>query len=175
MKFMKLILLAGLMLSLGACAEVKMAKENTMGAPKKDAGLVYFYREKHFVGGATAYNVWENEKAPHRLGSLGNGTYFYTYLKPGKYTFYVNGENRGASNLNIKAGQTYYLQNRIDPGVWAARPKLTEVTESEAMKELTGGELKMSISAADDPNPPKDPPPEMEKDTASAPQKPASK
>jgi hypothetical protein len=130
---------------LSACAHVNIAKEKSYATPKAGYGVVYFYRESHFVGGATSYNIWNNNtKPPIKLGSLQNGSYFYTYVKPGHYQFVINGEVQGSAEFDIEAGKTYYVQNRIDVGFWAARPKLTEVTKSEGEKQIKDSDMKMT-------------------------------
>ena len=139
-------LVSGLLFAVG-CAHVEVAKEKAYAQPKSGYGVVYFYRESHFAGGALSYNVWDNQtQPPVKMGSLSNGTYFFAYVKPGHHQFVVNGETQGAADFDVESGKTYYVQNRIDMGVWAGRPKLTEVTKNEGEKQIQDPELKMTVN-----------------------------
>jgi len=131
------------------CAQVNLAKEKTFAEAKSGYGIIYFYRESHYAGGATSYNIWNNDtKPPVKIGALGNGTYFYMYEKPGHHQYVVNGEVQGSADFDVEAGKTYYIQNRIDFGFWAARPKLVEVTKNEGEKQIRDPELKMTTLEA---------------------------
>lgn len=141
---MKALKILSLCLVLAGCASVKVAKEKTLATPKKGKGVVYFYRESAFVGSATSYNIWYNEANPKKIGSLKNGSYFYEYFDPGTYTFFINGEVRDVTKIKVEANKTYYVMNTINMGVWAARPKLMEVTEGEALSKIQDAKMDMT-------------------------------
>lgn len=127
-----------------SCASVNVAKEKTYPTPAKGQAMVYFYRESMFQGSATSYNIWYDEAAPKKIGSLKNGSYFHTQLPPGKYTFFVNGEVRSAVSFEMKANKTYFVNMNINMGFWAARPKLTPVAEEGALERIKGTDLVMT-------------------------------
>ncbi len=131
-----------------SCATVYVAKEKTYAKLNPKEAVVYFYRESMFQGSFTTYNVWTNEANPEKVGTLKNGSYFYRTNTPGKRTFFVNGEVRSALTIDLKPGQIYYVQCTINFGFWAARPKLSEVTENEALSKIKSGELDMTTLEA---------------------------
>lgn len=138
--------IGSLILFLFGCAHVEVAKERSLAHPKTGYGVVYFYRESHFAGGALSYNIWDNNtQPPVKQGSLGSGTYFFVYVKPGHHQFIVNGETQGAAEFDVAAGKTYFVQNRIDMGFWSGRPKLTEVTQNEGEKQIQDPDMKMTV------------------------------
>ena len=65
----------------------------------------------------------------------GNNYFFFT-LDPGEHHFCSNSENRSLLTLNVEAGKTYYLQQKIKVGMWKARNKLVALDEAEGKKGL---------------------------------------
>lgn len=65
----------------------------------------------------------------------GNNYFFFT-LDPGEHYFCSDAENRSVLALNVEAGKTYYLQQKIRVGLWKARNKLVVLDEAEGKKGL---------------------------------------
>jgi hypothetical protein len=65
----------------------------------------------------------------------GNNYFFFT-LDPGEHYFCSDSENRSLLTLNVEAGKTYYLQQKIKMGMWKARNKLVVLDEAEGKKGL---------------------------------------
>jgi hypothetical protein len=65
----------------------------------------------------------------------GNNYFFFT-LDPGEHHFCSDSENRSLLTLNVEAGKTYYLQQKIKVGMWKARNKLVALDEAEGKKGL---------------------------------------
>jgi hypothetical protein len=65
----------------------------------------------------------------------GNNYFFFT-LDPGGHHFCSDSENRSLVTLNVEAGKTYYLQQKIRVGFWKARNKLAALDEAEGKKGL---------------------------------------
>ncbi|MCC6137919.1 MAG: DUF2846 domain-containing protein [Bdellovibrionaceae bacterium] len=134
-----------LMLVLCSCATVNVAEQRSFAKPDSKKSTIYFYRESAFAGWSAKYNIWEDESKPQKIGALKNGSYFFITVPPGKKTFFVNGEVRSAVTLDMLPGKTYYIQNNINMGFWVARPKLTEVTESEALRQIKDTDIVMTV------------------------------
>ena len=98
-----------------------------------DKAQVVFYRVKSFKGGAIRFNVQYPEGL---IGTLGNGTYLYKQLEPGQYQFWSQVISQDSITLNIEAGNTYYVKGEVQIGVFAGRPKFTQVPESQAKADL---------------------------------------
>ena len=63
-------------------------------------------------------------------------TYFFFTLDPGEHYFCSEAENQDYLALTVEAGKTYYLKQRVEPGVWKARTDLAIIDEEKAKKEL---------------------------------------
>ena len=100
---------------------------------KQDKGLVMFYRNSAFKGGAIRFNL---NHAEGGLGQLLSGTYLYRYLEPGQHTFWSQAISQDSITLDMEAGKIYYVRGDVQMGVFAGRPRFTQVSESEALAEL---------------------------------------
>ncbi|MGB7207222.1 MAG: DUF2846 domain-containing protein [Pyrinomonadaceae bacterium] len=63
-------------------------------------------------------------------------TYFFFTLDPGEHFFCSEAENQDYLALTVEAGKTYYLKQRVEPGIWKARTDLAVIDEEKAKKEL---------------------------------------
>lgn len=70
-------------------------------------------------------------------------TYFFFTLDPGEHYFCSEAENQDYITLAVEAGKTYYLKQRVEPGVWKARTDLAVIDEEKAKKELA--DLNLSV------------------------------
>jgi hypothetical protein len=113
------------------------AANGSIGAPPAGKGQVVFFREKKFVGGAVGYKVREGE---NELGKLSNGTYFVSVVEPGAHEYTVHSEAKDILNLEVEAGETYYVTGGITMGVFAGRPNLSP--SDQAAFDALAGKLK---------------------------------
>jgi Protein of unknown function (DUF2846) len=98
-----------------------------------DMGTIVFFREKKFAGSAVSFKVREGDQ---ELGKLSSGTYFVSRLAPGPHEFTVHSEAKDLLNIELEAGETYYVQGSISMGVLVGRPNLSpsDVATFDAMK-----------------------------------------
>jgi hypothetical protein len=112
-----------------ASAEVDAAPEATkanaeglVSAPPEGKGQIVFFREKKFAGAAVNYKVREGEE---ELGKLSSGSYFVHVAEPGAHEYTVHSEAKDILNLEVEAGETYYVIGGITMGFLAGRPNLS--------------------------------------------------
>lgn len=113
------------------------AASGSIGTPPAGKGQIVFFREKKFVGGGVSYKVREGE---NELGKLSNGTYFVSVVEPGAHEYTVHSEAKDILNLEVEAGETYYVTGGITMGVFAGRPNLSP--SDQAAFDALAGKLK---------------------------------
>jgi len=96
---------------------------------KVDKGLVVFYRDSAFKGGAIRFNLNHGQEP---IGALESGTVLHRYVEPGQHTFWSQAISKDSVTVDAVAGKTYYIKGVVQMGVIAGRPKLTVVPESDA-------------------------------------------
>ena len=108
-------------------------------------GTVVFFRPSKLFGAAIGFKVRENGV---ELGKLRNAKYFILKVAPGTHQYDVHGETKDVLNLEVEAGQTYYVQGVLGVGIMAGRPNLTpsDASTFEGMK----GKLKEVAPLTDD-------------------------
>jgi hypothetical protein len=126
-------------LELKACGskEIKYSantdkKQHPVPEPPADKALIFVIRP----------TMWGN-KVQTKLAVDGQwvgvnrgDNYFFLTLDPGEHYFCSDSENRSIITLNVEAGKTYYLQQKIKAGMWKARNKLAVLDETEGKKGL---------------------------------------
>lgn len=70
------------------------------------------------------------------LGVNRGNTYFFLTLEPGEHFFCSESENQSYLALNLEAGKTYYLQQKVKAGIWKARTELVVMDENTGKKKL---------------------------------------
>lgn len=129
---MKTKLFAGVVLGLCLAAPLAIAQETPAeataapapaaqaepGKPAPGKAQVVFFRPKKYVGSVLKFSVRENGKG---LCKLYNGSYCAIDFEPGIREFTIN---KDATRLELEAGETYYLLNKITMGVARGRPIL---------------------------------------------------
>lgn len=63
-------------------------------------------------------------------------TYFYFTVEPGERYFCSESENQDYLKLDVEAGKTYYLQQKVEMGMWKARTNLVVMKDEEGRKKL---------------------------------------
>lgn len=104
------------------------AQNSLIGAPPAGKGQIVFFRPAKFVGGAIGYKVREGENV---LGKLNSGKYFVAAVEPGAHEYTVHSEAKDILNLEVEAGETYYVQGTVTMGVFAGRPNLSPASQAD--------------------------------------------
>jgi len=101
--------------------------------PEEGMGLVVFYRQKKFSGGAVKFSVKESDKT---YGQLTNGSVVNAQVEPGERTFWSQVISSDAITLTIEEGKVYYIKATVKTGALAGRPKFSQVDEKTAHKDM---------------------------------------
>lgn len=105
--------------------------------PEATTATVYFYRYKQFVGSALEPSVYCDEV---QLARMDNGRYFSVALAPGKHAFRSNDKQSGLE-LDMKAGQAYFIRVEIATGFWKGHGRLIQMTSEQGSYELKSKKL----------------------------------
>jgi hypothetical protein len=70
----------------------------------------------------------------HELARIQNGRYFSVRLDPGKHSFKSTDE-KSAVDLDVKAGQTYYIRGEVVPVKLKPRGKLIQMSTEQGNSE----------------------------------------
>ena len=98
-----------------------------LSAPAEGMGQIVFFRPSKFTGGAISYKVREGET---ELGKLSNGTFFVIQATPGAHAYTVHSEAKDVLNLEVDAGETYYVSGGMSMGILAGRPNISPSDEA---------------------------------------------
>lgn len=125
-----------------AIAQKKASEEADKAAKEiavpEDKALVYVYRPSS-AGFAVRMEVTCDGQS---LGSTKGKRFIYALLDPGKHTIKSKAENTATLDVDLEAGKTYYIHQRVKMGALMARTELELVTnESEARKKLNSCKL----------------------------------
>lgn len=130
-----------------ACANVSKAPEQQSSEAKAfqapdNKGAVYLYRTGRAVGAAGQLLVKVNGID---AGGTGPGSFFKWDLNPGVYSFMSStAESSVTVQLDIKAGQVYFVRQDARLGLNAGRVTMKEVDSSQGMKEVNNCKLLVS-------------------------------
>ena len=126
--------------------ESKSDEAKTFEAPD-DKGTVFLYRTGRAVGAAGQLSVKVNSMA---AGGTGPGTFFRWDLKPGNYTFLSStGESSAVVQLDVKAGQVYFIRQDARLGIDSGRVTMKEVDSKQGEKEVKSCKLLLSSYVPD--------------------------
>lgn len=109
-------------------AQTTAAMPEGISAPAEGMGQIVFFRPSKFKGAAISYKVREGET---ELGKLSNGAYFVLQATPGAHAYTVHSEAKDVLNLEVEAGETYYVVGGVSMGFMAGRPNLSPATEAD--------------------------------------------
>jgi hypothetical protein len=146
-KVFNLILLISAVALTYSCASTSKATGDENEKAKSfeaqsDRGTVYLYRTGRAVGAAGQLSVKVNG---NEAGGTGPGTFFKWDLKPGTYTFNSStGEASAVVQLEVKAGEIYYIRQDARIGINTGRVTMKEVSDSKGRKEVEGCKLLVS-------------------------------
>ena len=135
-----------------SCASTSKAPESKSNEAKTfeapvDRGTVFLYRTGRAVGAAGQLNVKVNSLD---AGGTGPGTFFRWDLKPGIYTFSSStGESSAVIQLDVKAGQVYFVRQDARMGIDSGRVTMKEVDENKGESEVKNCKLLVSAYVPD--------------------------
>ncbi len=121
---------AAAMASIGGAA---WAGQVDVGEPPPGKGQIVFFRRWYWGGGANTYMVREGER---EIGRLPNSNYFIAAVDPGWHTFTVKAEKHVDMQIEIEAGETYYVLCELGTGWILYQPMLTP-TEQRVFDEIS--------------------------------------
>ncbi len=119
-------------------APLDPAVVDKLGPPVDGKAQVVFFRPAKFAGGGMGYIVREGKE---ELGKLRNGKYFVASVEPGAHTYTVHSEAKDDLNLEVEAGETYFVSSSISMGLLVGHPNLTPSTVEEFQKVMKKLEL----------------------------------
>ena len=146
-RFFKLIPILTIALILGSCASTSKAPESLSNEAKSfstpaDKGTVYLYRTGRAVGAAGQLMVKINSLD---AGGTGPGTFFKWDLNPGNYTFSSStGESSAVVQVEVKAGQVYFIRQDARLGIDKGRVTMKEVDSKKGQSEVQNCKLLVS-------------------------------
>ena len=111
-------------------ALVVFTKDHPVAEPKTDKALVYVVRPTSFGAAIKSFFFCDDDV----LGVNQGSSYFFAHIAPGKRVFWSKSENVDALELNVEAGQVYYIQQHVDLGAFRARTRI-ELLDDAAGKE----------------------------------------
>ena len=114
-------------------SEIPQAVLDVIGKPESGKALIVFFRANRFAGAAINFKVRENEV---ELGKLKSGSYILAQVEPGKHTYTVHSEAKDITNIEVEAGETYFVAGAITMGFMAGRPNLTPSTATAFQAEM---------------------------------------
>jgi len=111
-------------------AYVVFTKDHPVSEAKADKALVYVVRPAGFGAAVKSFFFCDDEV----LGINQGSSYFFAPIAPGKRVFWSNSETVVPLELNVEAGQVYYIQQHVDLDTLHARTRL------ELLDDATGRE-----------------------------------
>lgn len=151
-KFLWLIPIVVLMYFATSCASTSKAPESKSNEAKsfeapEGKGTVFLYRTGRAVGAAGQLYVKVNSTD---AGGTGPGTFFRWDLTPATYTFSSStGESSAVVQLDVKAGEVYYLRQDARLGVGSGRVTIKEVDSNKGQNEVKNCKLLVSSYVPD--------------------------
>lgn len=130
-----LVLCTAALFLLASCATSPTVSEQSSFAlhPQAGNGIVIFYREGQFGGGATWFGIRDGSLP---IGRLSNGTYFAYHAVPGTHHFSASSEASDSKSISIESGKTYYVRCGVASGIFLARPRLMLVDPQEGASAI---------------------------------------
>jgi len=134
--FLKAIVCLAFSVSLANAQEPQAPAASTHGAAASQTdnsqANVYVYRYKQFVGSALSPSVYCDET---ELARMDNGKFFVAKLAPGKHVFHSNDQQSGVE-VELKAGQDYYVRIEIATGFMKGHGRLTLVAPEQGTYDI---------------------------------------
>jgi len=107
-------------------------EERVYAEPTEDTAVVYVVRPASLGKAVKSWTFVGQEP----IGANKGKHYTFATVEPGKHLFWARAENTSAIELDIEAGKTYYLKQKVKMGGIKARVKLLEIDETEGRAAL---------------------------------------
>jgi len=133
---------------LGSCASTSKAPDSKSNEAKMysapaDKGTVYLYRTGRAVGATGQLMVKINSID---AGGTGPGAFFKWDLKPVNSTFSSStGESSAVVQIDVKAGQVYFIRQDARLGIDKGRVSMKEVDSKKGQNEVQNYKLLVSL------------------------------
>ena len=109
-----------------------------------DKASVYIVRPAN-MGKAIRIWAFADESV---IGLTKGNTYAHVYLDPGTYLFWSRAENVSAVELEVAAGQTYFIKHKVKIGGLKARVRTEIISEEEGRDALRKCEKYSTLTEA---------------------------
>ena len=106
-------------------------KENKVFLEPTDETAVLYVVRKSSMGAAIKFWMFDDTEL---LGVTRGKGYFVVQLTPGTHRLWAKAENFDVLDLEVEAGKTYYLQQKVKMGFGKARVGLQPLDESDGQK-----------------------------------------
>lgn len=100
--------------------------------PEADKALVYILRPATMGMGIRIWTFAGQQPLIVTHGKQGG----YVYLDPGSYLFWSRAENVNVMELELKAGEVYWIKQKVKMGFGKARTNLVLMSEAEGREAL---------------------------------------
>lgn len=101
------------------------------GEPDEEHALVYTFRPAAMVGAAIKTWVFADDEL---MMVSKPKAYSFALVPAGKRLFWTKSENTSALEMEVEAGETYFLRVGIRPGIGKARAVIKQIDEAEAQR-----------------------------------------
>ena len=133
----KLIQIVILIALVSACTSSKLTEHIELPTARKDQALIYFFRERKFVGGSATIYIYEGkENRTNQISTLENGTFFYIYREPGAYIFWPKYQPKNSVTINLAPGEIYYIEGEISWCILSCHKALSIVLPEDGEPEF---------------------------------------
>lgn len=119
-------------------AQAEAAKPSQVSpAPPAASGsetkaTLYVYRHRRYEGYGLKPSVYADDR---ELARMENGRFFVVKLDPGMHTIRSNDKSSGIE-VDLKAGQDYYVRIDIEAGAWKGHGRITLVLPEQGRYEV---------------------------------------
>lgn len=100
-----------------------------------NACTIIFFREGHVNGAALKPSIYLDGK---ELDRLANGRWLSVHTSPGKHDIKSSAKNEPATVIDVKEGETIYVQMVVVNGTWRGAGRLMQVDGADAKKAIAG-------------------------------------
>jgi Protein of unknown function (DUF2846) len=107
---------------------------NSLGILAQDSlATVYFYRGGKFAGSFVGYDLKHNNQV---IGKVTSNTVVKYRCSAGMQKFIATTESQNSILIEVKTGETYYVECSVATGVVVGRPSFRQVSSLQAQKEI---------------------------------------
>lgn len=110
-------------------------KPDTTKEENSNACTIVIFREGHVNGAALKPSIYLDGK---ELDRLANGRWLSVHTSPGKHDIQSSAKNEPATVIDVKEGETIYVQMVIVNGTWRGAGRLMQVDGADAKKAIAG-------------------------------------